>query len=85
MTVWTTGDAGKNWKRHALLTRNSQRNHTYARRPHLANPQFYALWADGNTLKPSESFLYFTDRAGTKVWRLPERMSGDFAQPEIVG
>jgi hypothetical protein len=85
MAVWTTGDAGKNWKRHALLTRNSPRNHTYARRPHLANPQFYALWADGNTLKPSESFLYFTDRAGTKVWRLPERMSGDFAQPEIIG
>jgi hypothetical protein len=85
MAVWNTGDAGRTWNRSALLTRNSPRNHTYARRPHLAHPDFYALWADGNTLKPSESHLYFTDRAASKVWRLPERMTGDSARPEAVG
>jgi hypothetical protein len=84
MAVWTTLDAGKSWQRAGLLTQNSVRNHTYARRPHLAHPDFYALWADGNTLKPSESFLYFTDRTGSRVWRLPERMTGDFQMPEVV-
>lgn len=27
-----------------------------------AHPGFYALWADGDALKPSESSRYFTDR-----------------------
>jgi hypothetical protein len=40
--------------------------------------------ADGNARKKSESRLYFTDRDGTHVWRLPTTMTGDTAKPEIV-
>ena len=40
------------------------------------------LWADGDTTKPSESSLYFTDREGTAVWKLPARMTADFAKPQ---
>jgi len=28
--------------------------------------------------------LYFTDREGSHVWRLPTQMDGDAAKPEIV-
>jgi hypothetical protein len=66
------------------LTRDSRFNHTYARRPVSAHPDFYALWADGNTLGPSESSLYFTDKEGNHVWRLPARMEGDSAKPQIA-
>ena len=67
-----------------LLTRDSRFNHTYARRPVNAHPDFYAFWADGNTLGLSESNLYFTDRDGTHVWRLPTTMASDFAEPEVA-
>ncbi|MEO6788813.1 MAG: hypothetical protein ABI318_22050, partial [Chthoniobacteraceae bacterium] len=59
-------------------------NHTYARRPVDAQPGFYAFWADGNPLAPSDSSLYFTNQAGDHVWRLPANMSGDFAKPEVA-
>lgn len=79
MVMWTSQDLGAHWKRLKTLTRNSPRNHTYARKPVNAHPDFYALWADGNAWEPSESSLYFTDRAGSAVWRLPDRMDA-FAQ-----
>ena len=47
-----------------------------------AHPDFYALWADGDAKKPSESFLYFTNQSGSRVWRLPGVMKGEFAKPE---
>jgi hypothetical protein len=84
MVMWTSRDEGKNWTKVKLLTRKSKFNHTYARRPVDANPQFYALWADGNPLERSESHLYFTDRDGSPVWRLPTKMDGDFAKPEVA-
>jgi len=82
MVLWTSRDQGKTWTRVKQLTRNSPRNHTYARRPVNANPAFYALWADGDARKPSESCLYFTDRTGSRVWRLPPLMRAEFAEPE---
>jgi hypothetical protein len=66
------------------LTQNSQFDHTYARRPLDAHPKFYALWADGNPLVRSQSRLYFTDREGGQVWRLPVQMEDDFVRPEIA-
>jgi hypothetical protein len=84
MVLWTSGDQGRSWTRAKQLTRNSPRNHTYARRPLNAHPAFYAFWADGHARQPSESFLYFTDREGRHVWRLPARMNGDFARPEVA-
>ncbi len=82
MVMWVSRDHGQSWRRLRSLTRNSPRNHTYARKPVNAHPDFYALWADGDTRQPSESRLYFTNRDGTAVWRLPARMTGEFARPE---
>ncbi len=84
MVMWTSTDEGQTWTRVRQLTRNSPRNHTYARRPLNAHPDFYALWADGHGREPSESNLYFTNQRGDHVWRLPARMEGDFASPAIV-
>lgn len=82
MVLWTSADQGATWTKVKQLTRDSRFNHTYARRPVDAHPDFYAFWADGNPLEPSASRIYFTDRDGTKVWVLPEKMESDFAQPE---
>ncbi|MGC9326388.1 MAG: hypothetical protein ACP5I1_02025, partial [Candidatus Hinthialibacter sp.] len=60
------------------------RNHTYARRPLKAHPDFYAFWADGDAFKPSESQLYFCNRDGTNVWMLPVKMEQDFQKPISV-
>lgn len=84
MVVWTSRDLGANWVRGKTLTPGSKRNHTYARKPVDARDDFYALWADGDALEPSESALYFTNRAGDHVWRLPGRMTGSTARPEVA-
>ena len=84
MVMWTSHDQGKKWTKAKQLTAKSARNHTYARRPVDAHPDFYALWADGNAREPSESALYFTDRDGGKVWRLPAKMTADTEKPAPV-
>jgi hypothetical protein len=84
MVLWTTRDKGRNWHREKQLTSGSEFNHAYARRPVNAHPEFYAFWADGNPLEPSPSRLYFTDRAGSAVWRLPIEMDSEFAKPVVA-
>ena len=84
MVFWLSRDEGKNWTKVNQLTTGSRLNHTYARRPLDAHPGFYALWADGDGRNPSTSSLYFTDQQGTHVWRLPAKVSGDFAAPEVA-
>jgi hypothetical protein len=84
VAMWTSTDHGSSWNRLRQLTRDSQYNHTYCRRPTDAHPEFYAFWADGHGLEPSPSRLYFTDREGTHVWRLPETMDGETARPEVA-
>jgi len=84
MEMWVSHDEGDTWQRIRQLTHGSQFDHTYARQPVGADEGFYALWADGNPLAKSTSRLYFTDRLGTGVWRLPESMEGDFATPELA-
>jgi hypothetical protein len=64
-----------------MLTSNSSRNHSYARRPLNVHPDFYALWADGNADKLSESKLYFCNEKGDKVWMLPYDMKQDIEKP----
>jgi len=83
MAMWASTDEGKTWKKERQLTAGSERNHTYARRPVDAHPDFYALWADGHGRKPSISTLYFCDKAGT-VYALPRTMAGETARPEVV-
>jgi len=84
MVLRTSNDQGKTWNKVKGLTRNSPWNHTYARRPFHAHPDFYALWADGHARQPSDCHLYFTDREGKQVWRLQRNMKEDFARPEPV-
>lgn len=84
MVLWTSGDSGASWQKVKQLTRDSTRNHTYARRPVNAHLDFYAIWADGNARQPSESFLYFTNKTGDHVWRLPAKMSEAVSKPEIA-
>ncbi|GIW79082.1 MAG: hypothetical protein KatS3mg105_0889 [Gemmatales bacterium] len=83
MVMWFSPDEGATWKKVKQLTANSERNHSYARKPVHAHPDFYALWADGNARKPSESYLYFATKAGV-VRRLPPLMREAFAEPEVV-
>lgn len=84
IVLWESRDEGGSWEKIRQLTRDSEFNHTYPRRPLNAHPQFYALWADGNPLEPSQSWLYFTDRDGSGVWRLPVEMTDDTAAPVLV-
>ncbi|MBX7165717.1 MAG: BNR repeat-containing protein [Pirellulales bacterium] len=83
MVLWTSGDRGATWHRMKQLTHADDCNHSYARRPIGARDDFFALWADGDARKPSPSRLYYTDRAGTHVWQLPEPMTAPEARPEI--
>jgi hypothetical protein len=80
MAMWVSMDLGGTWKRTKHLTKASERNHTYARHPVNAHPDFYALWADGHGRKPSESDLYFCDKRGN-VYALPRETREDFARP----
>jgi hypothetical protein len=84
MALWESFDEGKSWEKVRNITQNSVRNHSYARRPLNAHPDFYAFWADGNADQFSESKLYFCNRKGDKVRVLPYDMKGEFAKPERV-
>jgi hypothetical protein len=82
MALWESYNEGKDWKKIRELTQNSGRNHSYARRPLLAHPDFYAFWADGDADKFSQSQLYFSNKKGNKVWLLPYYMEQEFTKPQ---
>jgi len=84
MANWVSNDHGKTWKKERDITRNSTYNHSYARRPVSAHPDFYAFWADGNADEFSESRLHSTNRTGDSVWQLPYDMSEDLVTPVSV-
>jgi hypothetical protein len=83
MVMWTSRDQGNTWQVERALTQNSRYNHTYARKPVNASPEFYSLWADGSPLEPTPSSIYFATKDG-KVFRLPQQMTGATAKPELV-
>lgn len=84
MALWKSYNEGQNWVKVHQLTESSPRNHSYVRRPLHANHDFYAFWADGHADKLSESKLYFTNKAGDKVWEMPYNMKNEFASPVIA-
>jgi len=84
MAMLISRNLGETWTKLRDLTKSSRSNHSYARRPRNAHPDFYAFWADGSPFKPSGSRLYFTNKAGDKVWVLPDKMSADFEAPHLV-
>jgi hypothetical protein len=63
-----------------MLTENSSRNHSYARRPLYAHKDFYAFWADGNADEFSRSELYFSNKKGN-VFKLPYKMEKNIEIP----
>ncbi len=81
MAMWISRDEGVHWEKTRDITRNSPRNHAYARRPVDAHPAFYAFWADGNADALSESHLYFTNQQGDQVWELPYVMTEPHEKP----
>lgn len=83
MCLWRSEDQGASWHRQRVLTQQSNYNHTYARRPVDAHPDFYAFWADGHGRKPSESRFYFCNQRGD-VYQLPPQMETDYATPLLL-
>jgi len=81
MALWQSSDEGVSWGKIRNITRNSLYNHSYARRPLNANDDFYDFWADGDADKISPSGIYFTNKTGDKVWKLPYAMKNDFEKP----
>lgn len=81
MALWESRNEGINWQKVRLITQNSPRNHSYARRPLHAKDDFYAFWADGDADKLSESKLYFTNKTGDSGWELPYNMEKEFQTP----
>jgi hypothetical protein len=85
VAAWESLDAGETWSKRRDLTKGSPRNHNYVRRPLNAHPDFAAFWADGDPDAESRSCLYFSNRAGDAVWRLPYDMTQELESPERVG
>lgn len=84
METWVSNDAGRTWTKERTLTVNSEFNHSYARRPLDAHPDFAAFWADGHPVNLTPSRLYFSNADGSRVFRLPYDMTSDSAAPEPV-
>jgi hypothetical protein len=83
VVMWTSHDQGASWQS-KKVTSGSKLNQSYPRRPVNADPAFYSLWADGNPLEQSESSLYFTNKDGNGVWKLPTHMTHEFEKPERI-
>nr|MDO8114750.1 BNR-4 repeat-containing protein [Candidatus Sigynarchaeota archaeon] len=77
MDAWESHDQGASWQLARHLTRGSMFNHTYARKPVHAHPEFFTFWADGDTRKLSESRLFFYNCEKNKVFQLPRSMDKD--------
>ena len=80
MAMHESTDEGETWARTKMLTSNSERNHSYARRPVNAHDDFYSFWADGNADEFSASQLYFSNKKG-EVFMLPYIMKEKFEKP----
>ena len=80
IVIRKSSDQGKTWKIDKQVTRNSQHNHAYIRRPVDARDPFYFLWADGDPHRLSKSFLYYGNSKG-KYWQLPYETNSPFTRP----
>jgi hypothetical protein len=80
--VYETKDPDQDWwqlKRRVTL--DSPFNHGYMRRPHNPVDPFFAIWADSNSQENSISRIYFTNSRGDRLFKLPYKMEGDYAEP----
>ena len=81
IAVWKTTNAGKKWKKTAMLTKDSPYNHGYVRRPFGGTDPFFCYWADGNPDRITSSRIYFADSRGN-IWVLPYDMKQEWETPE---
>lgn len=81
LAIWQSANNGKAWSRIKKLTKNSELNHGYVRRPINYKAPFCFFWADGNPHQFSRSELYFGDFHGN-IWKLPYNMNNDFEEPK---
>ena len=81
--IWESVDKGKTWIRILELTRNSQFNHAYVRKPLQYKPPFCFFWASGHAHQFSKSELHFGDFKGN-VWKLPYIMTEESEFPEQI-
>jgi hypothetical protein len=86
IAVWTSSDEGDSWVKRRKVTSGSARNQSYVRKVFGAEDDspFALLWADGHADKLSVSRIYFADRDGGVVRRLPYDMPDEVATPEVV-
>lgn len=80
--IWSTKDEGRNWTLIKSVTQGSEYNHMYVRQPVRARDPFFVFWVDGDTKRVSSSRFYFSNRDGSRVWRLPYTMTEDWVAPE---
>lgn len=83
VAMWKSTDNGSSWQKVKQLTANSEKNHTYVRRPVNVHPGFYGIWADGHGRQPSKSSLYICDKEGN-VFKLPEEIKKSLVTPSAV-
>lgn len=83
IAIWTTKNKGRKWVKQRDVTRKSELNHSYVRRPLNAREPFCFFWASGHAHEFSISELYFGDFNGN-VWKLPYIMKEDFEKPEKI-
>jgi hypothetical protein len=81
VVVLRSTDQGLTWVQEGAVASASGRSASYVRGPFAAHPDFYALWADGDTRQASTSSIYFATRSGS-VFRLPSSMGDARARPE---
>ncbi|WP_345685372.1 BNR-4 repeat-containing protein [Novipirellula caenicola] len=84
VVLWASRDQGDSWRLKRQVTDNSEKNHNYIRQPLNARDPFFVFWADGDPTRLSTSQLYFSDRSGEHVWRLPYEMTEAFAEPQLL-
>jgi hypothetical protein len=83
--VWSTDDPDREWwPLVRRVTLDSPFNHGYLRRPHNPVDPFFAMWADSDSSTSSISRLYFTNSTGDRLYKLPYKMEGDWAEPKLL-
>jgi len=80
IVIWQSRDTGEHWEKFKTITRNSEQNHSYVRRPVNYKDPFCFFWSDGNAHKFSKSELYFGNFKG-EVWKLPYHMQNEYMHP----
>lgn len=82
--LWESRDQGGSWTHVRRLTNGSRFNHNHVRRGLNAHPDFAVFWADGHAREASISSLYFSNREGDVIWRLPHIARAPLNEPVRV-